>query len=160
MPVVVELTQVDLPHQLLKRLRGWKVSFNSCKPFHGNSHSEPPAEVLLLQKKKASAAAHDAIQHTDQREEITPILKPKGEAGSKGFKLIREMGLDDTAEGKKLYHAIMVRIRSNNLIRPLAVTVTWQFPFTENCPWWHHQMLHRPLPWLSSSWPRWPKHYL
>jgi hypothetical protein len=63
------------------------------------------AEVLLLQKEKANALGHAPAQ----RAEITAIPKPRGEAGSKGFKLIREMGLDDTAEHKQLYRAIMVR---------------------------------------------------
>ena len=40
---------------------------------------------------------------------MTAIPKPRGEAGSKGFKLIREMGLDNTEEHKKLYRAITVR---------------------------------------------------
>jgi hypothetical protein len=71
---------------------------------HGNSHVELAAEILLLRKEKANAG-HAPAQHA----KITAIPKPRGEAGSKGFKLIREMGLDDTAEHKQLYHAIMVR---------------------------------------------------
>jgi len=69
------------------------------------THIELPAEVLLLRKENANAPGRPLAQHA----EITPIPKPRGEAGSKGFKLIREMGLDDTAENKRLYRAIMVR---------------------------------------------------
>jgi hypothetical protein len=75
----------------------------SCS-VHGKSHVELAAEVLLL-RKKANAVGHAPAQ----RAEITAIPKPRGEAGSKGFKLIREMGLDDTAEHKQLYRSIMVR---------------------------------------------------
>lgn len=72
---------------------------------HGNSHVELAAEVLLLRKEKANAVGHALAQ----RAEITAIPKPRGEAGSKGFKLIKEMGLDDTAEHRHLYRSIMVR---------------------------------------------------
>jgi hypothetical protein len=65
---------------------------------------ELAVEVLLL-REKANAVGHGPPQHA----EITAISKPRGEAGSKGFKLIREMRLDDTVEHKQLYHAIMVR---------------------------------------------------
>ena len=74
---------------------------------HGNSQVELAAEVLLLRKEKANAGHAPA-----QAAEITAIPKPRGEAGSKGFKLIKEMGLDDTAEHKQLYRAIMVRGKS------------------------------------------------
>jgi hypothetical protein len=80
---------------------------------HGNSHVKLAAEVLLLQKEKANAAGHAPAQCA----EITAILKPRGEVGSKGFKLIREMGLDDTAEHKQLYRAIMVRGNKQSTIR-------------------------------------------
>ena len=80
---------------------------------HGNSHVALAAEVLLLRKEKANAASHAPAQ----RAEITAISKPRGEAGSNGFKLIREMGLDDTAEHKQLYHAIMVRGKKQSTIR-------------------------------------------
>ena len=76
----------------------------SCS-VHGNSYMELAAEILLLRKEKADAIGHALAQ----RAEITAIPKPRGEAGTKGFKLIREMGLDDTAEHKKLYRSIMVR---------------------------------------------------
>jgi hypothetical protein len=66
---------------------------------------ELAAEVLLLRKKKANAASHAPAQHA----EITAILKPRGKAWSKGFRLIRKMRLDNTAEHKQLYRAIMVR---------------------------------------------------
>jgi hypothetical protein len=72
---------------------------------HGNPHVELAAEVLLLRKEKANAVGHALAQ----RAEITAIPKPRGEAGSKGFKLIKEMGLDDTVENKQLYRSIMVR---------------------------------------------------
>lgn len=79
--------------------------------IHGNSCMEPVAEILLLRKEKA-----DAVRHAPaQRAEITAIPKPRGEAGSKGFKLIREMGLDDTAEHKQLYRAIMVRGKQSTI---------------------------------------------
>jgi hypothetical protein len=84
----------------------------SCS-VHGNSHVELAAEVLLLRKEKANAVGHAPAQC----EEITAIPKPRGEAGSKGFKLIREMGLDDTAEHKQLYCAIMVRGKKQSTIR-------------------------------------------
>jgi hypothetical protein len=80
---------------------------------HENSHVELAAEVLLLRKEKANALGHTPAQ----RAEITAIPKPRGEAGSKGFKLIREMGLDDTAEHKQLYRAIMVRGKKQSNIR-------------------------------------------
>ena len=70
------------------------------------------AEVLL-RKEKANALGHAPAQH----EKITAIPQPRGEAGSKGFKLIREMGLDDTAEHKQLYNAIMVRGSQQSAIR-------------------------------------------
>jgi hypothetical protein len=79
---------------------------------HGNSHVELPAEVLLLKKEKANAVGHAPAQHA----EITAIPKPRGEAGSKGFKLIREMRLDDTKENKQLYRAIMVRGKKQSTI--------------------------------------------
>ena len=78
----------------------------------GNSHVGLPAEVLLLRKEKANAVSHEPAQHA----EITAIPKPKGEAGSKGFKLIKEMGLDDTQEQKQLYRAIMVRRKKQSTI--------------------------------------------
>ncbi len=90
--------------------------------LHGNSHRELSAEVLLLRKENANAARPPA-QHT----EITAIPKPRGEAGSKGFKLIREMGLDDTEEHKKLYRAIMVRGKKQ--VKYQIVTVTFVIPF-------------------------------
>ena len=71
------------------------------------------AEILLLQKEKANAAVHAPAQPAA----ITAIPKPRGEAGYKGFKLISEMGLDDTAEHKQLYHAIMVRGKKQSTIR-------------------------------------------
>jgi hypothetical protein len=76
----------------------------SCT-VHVDTHVELVAEILLLRKEKSNALGHAPAQHA----EITAIPKPRGEAGSKGFKLIREMGLDDTAEHKQLYRAIMVR---------------------------------------------------
>ena len=79
---------------------------------HGNSHVELAAEILLLRKEKANAS-----HSPTQRAEITAIPKPRGEAGSKGFKLIREMGLDDTAEHKQLYRAIMVRGKKQSTVR-------------------------------------------
>jgi hypothetical protein len=79
---------------------------------HGNSHVELAAEVVLLRKEKANAVGHAPAQ----RAEITAIPKPRGEAGSKGFKLIREMKLDDTAEHKQLYRAIMVRGKKQSTI--------------------------------------------
>ena len=85
----------------------------SCIVYNGNLHVELAAEVLRLRKEKANAAGHAPAQ----RAEITAILKPRGEAGSKGFKLIREMGLDDTAEHKQLYRAIMVRGNKQSIIR-------------------------------------------
>ena len=78
----------------------------------GNSHVGLPAEVLLLRKEKANAVNLAPAQHA----EITAIPKPKGEAGSKGFKLIKEMGLDDTQEHKQLYRAIMVRRKKQSII--------------------------------------------
>ena len=83
----------------------------SCS-VHGNSHVELAAEVLLLRKEKANAVGHAPAQ----RAEITAIPKPRGEAGSRGFKLIREMGLDDTAEHKQLYRAITVRGKKQSTI--------------------------------------------
>jgi hypothetical protein len=80
---------------------------------HENSDVELAAEVLLLQKEKANALGHALAQ----RAEITAISKPSGEAGSKGFKLIREMRLDDTAEHKQLYRAIAVRGKKQSTIR-------------------------------------------
>ncbi|KIM39695.1 hypothetical protein M413DRAFT_11844 [Hebeloma cylindrosporum] len=61
-------------------------------------------EVLLLHKVTANSAG----QVSTQCAEVASIPKPRGEAGSKGFKLIREMKLDDTPESKQLYHAIMM----------------------------------------------------
>jgi hypothetical protein len=80
---------------------------------HGNSHVELAVEVVLLRKEKANAVGHAPAQ----RAEITAIPKPRGEAGFKGFKLIRKMGLDNTAEHKQLYHAIMVRGKKQSTIR-------------------------------------------
>jgi hypothetical protein len=74
---------------------------------------ELPAEVLLLQKEKENALDHAPAQHAA---EIIAIPKPRGEAGSKGFKLIKEMGLDNTAENKQLYRAIMVRGKKQSTI--------------------------------------------
>ena len=74
---------------------------------------ELAVEVLLLRKEKENAFGHAAAQ----RKEITAIPKPRGEVGSKGFKLIREMGLDNTAEHKQLYRAIMVRGKKQSSIR-------------------------------------------
>jgi hypothetical protein len=74
---------------------------------------ELAAEVILLRKEKANAAGHAV----GQRAEITAIPKPRGEAGSKGFKLIMEMGLDDTAEHKQLYRSIMVRGKEQSTIK-------------------------------------------
>jgi hypothetical protein len=71
---------------------------------------ELAAEVLLLRKEKANPGHAPA-----QSAEITAIPKPRGEAGSKGFKLIKEMGLDDTAEHKQLYRAITVRGKKHRL---------------------------------------------
>jgi hypothetical protein len=95
----------------IKLLKG-QFLLLSCN-VHGNSTVELAAEVLLLRKEKANAIGNAPAQHA----EITVIPKPKGEAGSKGFKLIREMGLDDTAEHKQLYRAIMVRGRKYPTIR-------------------------------------------
>ena len=81
--------------------------------IRGNSYVELAAEVLLLRKEKANAVGHALAQ----RAEITAIPKPRGEAGSKGFKLFREMGLDDTAEHKQLYRSIMVRGKKQLIIR-------------------------------------------
>lgn len=74
---------------------------------------ERAAEVLRLRKEKANVVGHAHAQ----RAEITAIPKPRGEAGSKGFKLIREMGLDDTAEHKQLYRSITVRVKEQSTIR-------------------------------------------
>jgi hypothetical protein len=68
--------------------------------------------MLLLRKERANVVGH-AIP---QRAEITAIPKPKGEAGSKGFRLIEVMGLDDTAENKQLYRSIMVRGKKQSII--------------------------------------------
>jgi hypothetical protein len=70
------------------------------------------AEILLLRKERANAVHHAPAQHA----EITAIPKPRGEAGSKGFKLIREMGLDNTAEHKQLYRAIIVRGKQSTIM--------------------------------------------
>ena len=76
----------------------------------GNS-LELAAELLLLRKERAN------VGHAfPQPSEITAIPKPKGEAGSKGFNLIKEMGLDDTAENKQLYRSIMVRGKKQSTI--------------------------------------------
>jgi hypothetical protein len=80
---------------------------------HGDSHVELAAEVLFLRKEKANAVGRALPQPA----EITAIPKPRGEAGSKGFKLIKEMGLDDTAEHKQLYRSIMVRGKEQSTIR-------------------------------------------
>jgi hypothetical protein len=95
----------------IEQLRGQFLRL-SCS-VHGNSHVELAAEVLLLRKEKAKAVDHALAQ----RAEITAIPKPRGEAGSKGFKLIKEMGLDDTAEHKQLYRSIMVRDKKQSTIR-------------------------------------------
>jgi hypothetical protein len=71
------------------------------------------AEVLLLRKEKENVVGHAL----PQRAEITAIPKPRGEAGSNGFKLIKEMGLDDTEEHKQLYRSIMVRGMEQSTIR-------------------------------------------
>jgi len=84
----------------------------SCS-VHGSSPVELAAEVLLLRKEKANVFGHALAQ----RAEITAIQKPRGEAGSKGFKLIKEMGLDDTAEHRQLYRSIMVRGKEQSTIR-------------------------------------------
>ena len=62
------------------------------------THTEPAVEILLLRKEKENVAGHALAQHA----EITAIPKPRGEVGSKGFKLIKEMVLDNTAEHKQL----------------------------------------------------------
>jgi hypothetical protein len=80
---------------------------------HGNSAVELAAEVLLLRKEKANVVGHALPGRAD----ITAIPKPRGEAGSKGFKLIREMGLDDTAEHRQLYRSIMVRGKEQPTVR-------------------------------------------
>ena len=59
-----------------------------------------------------------------------------------GFKLIREMRLDDTAEHKQLYCAIMVRGKKQSTIR------LWPW-FSANCPQQYHQMFHWYVSWLS-----------
>jgi hypothetical protein len=92
----------------IEQLKG-QLLLLSCS-VHGNSHMELAAEVLLLLSEKENTASHALAQ----RAEITAIPKPRGEAGSKGFKLIKEMGLDDTAEHKQLYRSIMVRQRAVN----------------------------------------------
>lgn len=86
-----------LPHALYTETHKWNFA----------------AEILLLRNEKTSAVGHAPAE----RAEITPIPKPRGEAGSKGFKLIREMGLDDTAEHKQLYRAIVVRGKKQSTIR-------------------------------------------
>ena len=93
----------------IKQLKGQFLLMHS---IHGSSHVELAVEILLFQKEKATDLDHAPAQHA----EITAIPKPRGEAGS-GFKLIREMGLDDTAEHKQLYHAIMVRGKKQSTIR-------------------------------------------
>ena len=69
-------------------------------------------EILFLQMEKANDLGHAPAQCA----EITAIPKPRGEVGS-GFNSIRKMGLDDTAEHKQLYHAIMVRGKKQSTIR-------------------------------------------
>jgi hypothetical protein len=61
----------------------------------------------------ANALGHAPAQHA----EITAIPKPSSEAGSKGFKLFREIRLDNTAEHKQLYRAIAVRGKKQSTIR-------------------------------------------
>ena len=68
--------------------------------------------MLLLRKERANVVGHAIPQHA----EITAIPKPKGEAGSKGFRLIEVMGLDNTAENKQLYRSIMVRGKKQSII--------------------------------------------
>jgi hypothetical protein len=87
----------------IEQLKG-RFLLLSCS-VRGNLYAELAAEVLLLRKERANVVGHAF----PQRAEITAIPKPRGEAGSKGFKLIKEMGLDDTAENKQLYRSIMVR---------------------------------------------------
>jgi hypothetical protein len=99
---------------------------------HGNSHVELAAEVLLLRKEKANAVGHAPAQ----RAEITAIPKPRGEAGSKGFKLIREMELDDTEEHKQLCRTIMVRQEEVNYQIVNVVS------FAADCPQQDHQTFH------------------
>ncbi|KIM34942.1 hypothetical protein M413DRAFT_32896 [Hebeloma cylindrosporum] len=79
-------------------------------------------EVLLLRKENANAAG----RAPDQRAEITAIPKPRGEAGSKGFKLIREMGLDDTDEHKKLYRAITRSVRDSIIKRSIDLSLDFR----------------------------------
>ena len=78
----------------------------------GNLYTKLAAEVLLLRKERANFVGHAFPQPA----EITAIPKPKGEAGSKGFNLIKEMGLDDTAENKQLYRSIMVRGKRKSIV--------------------------------------------
>jgi hypothetical protein len=99
---------------------------------HGNSQVELAAEVLLLRKEKANASHAPA-----QRAEITAIPKPRGEAGSKGFKLIKEMGLDDTVEHKQLYRAITVRGKKHRLSDS-----EHHISFAAECPEQYHQTFH------------------
>jgi hypothetical protein len=94
----------------IEQLKG-QLLLLSCS-VHGNS-LELAAEVLLLRKERANVVGHTFPQPA----EITAIPKPKGEAGSKGFNLIKEMGLDDTAENKQLYRSIMVRGKKQSTIR-------------------------------------------
>ena len=77
---------------------------------------------VLLQKENANAAGHPPAQHT----EIMAIPKPRGEAGSQGFKWIREIGLDDTAENKRLYCAIMVRGKKQSCDCHHCDSLSWQ----------------------------------
>jgi hypothetical protein len=91
-------------------------------------------QVLLLRKEKANAVGHAPAQC----EEITAIPKPRGEAGSKGFKLIREMGLDDTAEHKQLYY----HGERQEAVNCQIVNVVFFCSFAAECPQWYHQTFH------------------
>ena len=113
-------TAATLAAEEIKKLKG--QFYTLVHNLHEISHMELSVEVPLLQKENSNAA-HPPAQHT----EITSIPKPRGEAGSKGFKLIREMGLDDTEEHKKLYHTIMVRGKKQ--VKYHIVTATFVIPF-------------------------------
>ena len=114
-------TAATLAAEEIKKLKG--QFYPLVHNLHGNSQMELSAEVLLLWKENANAARPPA-QHT----EMTAIHKPRGEAGSKGFKLIKEMGLDNTEEHKKLYALSWWEARSKSS-KYQIVTITFVIPF-------------------------------
>lgn len=66
------------------------------------------AEVARLQRENAEASARAPAPRGPA--EIAALVKPRGEAGSKGFKLVEAMKLDDTPENTALYKSIMVSL--------------------------------------------------